>query len=86
MRVNYGRYIFGLVVIGVLTWTINYYKTPGRVGVSKAFAEERLAIVLADTTARPWNRSRQLALIRTAQDAIAIAEPILFNMYGKEKS
>jgi hypothetical protein len=86
MRVNYTLYIFGLHFIFGLTWTVNYYSTPWTVGVRKEFAEERLAKVLADTTIRPWTRSRgPVKLINTEQEAIDIAEPILFGIYGKKK-
>jgi hypothetical protein len=42
--------------------------------------------VLADSTPRPWNRGEnELILIKTKEDAISVAEPILFGIYGREK-
>ena len=69
-----------------LTVTVNYYKTPWRVGLSSEFAEKRVKEVLMDTSQRSWAKvQRGMVLIRTEEAAIQIAEPILFEIYGKER-
>ena len=86
MRVNHKFYIIGLIVVAAITTTVNYYKTPRRIGVSEEFAKNRMDEVLSDTTSWRWNRGdQQIFLIKTKEDAISIAEPILFGIYGKEK-
>lgn len=86
MQVKYTLHIIGLVMIAVVTCAVNYYSKPWKTGVSYEFAEKRLAEVLADTTHRPWNNSRQhIVLIKTEEDVVAVAEPILFGIYGKQK-
>lgn len=86
MKVNYKLYISGLVLIIGLTVTVNYYKTPRRVGLSKEFAEERVKEVVMDTSWRSWaKREQSRILITTKEAAIKIAEPILFEIYGKEQ-
>lgn len=86
MKPNYKLYILGLVLIIGLTMTVNYYKTPRQVGLPAEFAEERVKEVLMDTSRRSWAKANQTrALITTKEAAIKIAEPILFEIYGKEK-
>ncbi|SHH85586.1 NTF2 fold immunity protein [Chryseolinea serpens] len=87
MKVNYTPYIFGLLFVIGLTAMVNYYyKTPWEAGLPSEFAEKRVREVLMDTSERSWAKVyHNSTLIATAETAVKIAEPILFEVYGKER-
>lgn len=86
MILNYKLCIVGLALILALSFTINYYKNPSWIGLPREFAEQRVEKVLADTMKNSQGRwYEKEILVKTEQSAIRIAEPILFDIYGKER-
>lgn len=86
MKPNYKLYTSGLIFLIGLTVTVYYYKTPRDVGLPAEFAEKRVKEVLLDTNRTNWAKFAQdRILITTKEAAIKIAEPILFEIYGKEQ-
>lgn len=86
MKVNYYLYIFALVFILGLTIAVNYYKAPWDTDLPADWVEKRVKEVLMDTSSRSWAKGRQNKfVITTSEAAIKVAEPILFEVYGKEE-